>query len=85
MFIVTEYAALSGFCVCIGQANFRHFHFAIYFFQKFYFLHLKVLFVAKLYSSIEVIEKISYGDLQNMFIPFSLDKLNFLLKTVAIL
>ena len=52
----------------------------IYFFQKFFFLHLKVLFFAKLYSSIEVIEKISYGDLQNMYLPFSLDKLDFLIE-----
>ena len=41
--------------------------FNIFFFQKFYFFHLKVLIVAKLYSSVELIEKISYRDLQNIF------------------
>ena len=36
------------------------------FFKKFIF-HLKVLFVATLYSSIALIENITYGDLQNNY------------------
>ena len=39
------------------MGEFSPFSFCNIFFSKFNFLHLKVLFIAKLYSSIEVIEK----------------------------
>ena len=47
--------------------KFSQFSFCNIFFSKVLFFHLKVLIVAKLYSSIELIEKIFYRDLQNIF------------------